>query len=68
MRSSKTSNASTNMKTTPGQSGRAEYAEEDGVAVVAKPVMWKGRLAKVAVVAVPWELRRALEPQLGSLN
>ena len=36
------------------QSGRPEYAEEDGIAVVAKPVMWKGRVAKVAVVAVPF--------------
>ena len=47
------------------QSGRPEYAEEDGIAVAAKPVLWKGRLAKVIVVAVPWEQRRALEPQLG---
>ena len=50
------------------QGGRAEYAEEEGIAVAAKPVMWKGRVAKVVVVAVPWELRKALEPQLGSLN
>ena len=35
------------------QSGRPEYAEEDGIAVVAKPVLWKGRVAKVIVVAVP---------------
>ena len=41
-------------------SGGAEYAEEDGMAVVATPVHWKGRLAKLAVVAVPWEHRRAL--------
>ena len=47
------------------QSGRAEYAEEDGVAAIASPVFWKGRLAKVIVVAVPWERRSVLEPQLG---
>ena len=46
------------------QSGRAEYGEADGIAGVATPVIWKGWLAKVAVVAVPWEHRRALEPQL----
>lgn len=47
------------------KSGRAEYAEEDGVAAIATPVHWKGRLAKVIVVAVPWERRSVLEPQLG---
>ena len=46
-------------------SGSAEYGEADNVAVIAKPVLWKGRLAKVIVVAVPWECRSALEPQLG---
>ena len=49
------------------QSGRPEYAEEDGIAVVAKPVLWKGRVAKVAVVAVPFLDRAVLAPQLGSL-
>ena len=47
------------------RSGRPEYAVGDGIALVATPVLWKGRLAKVIVVAVPWEQRRALEPQLG---
>ena len=47
------------------QSGRPEYAEGDGLAVIATPVFWKGRLAKVIVVAVPWEHRNILEPQLG---
>ena len=42
-----------------------EYAEGDGIAAAATPVLWKGRLAKVIVVAVPWEHRRVLEPQLG---
>ena len=42
------------------RTGRAEYAEADGLAVVATPVHWKGRLAKLAVVAVPGEYREAL--------
>ena len=50
------------------QSGRAEYAEEEGIAVAAKPVMWKGRVAKVAVVAVPAGDRAVLAPQLGGVN
>ena len=48
------------------RSGRTEYAEGDGIAVVAKPVFWKGRLAKVTVVALPWENRQALAPQHGA--
>ena len=47
------------------RSGETEYAETDGLAAVAAPVIWKERLAKVAVVAVPWEHRRALTAQLG---
>ena len=47
------------------RSGQPEYAEADGLAVVATPVYWKGRLAKLAVVAVPGEYRAALAPQLG---
>ena len=47
------------------RSGQTEYAEADGLAIIARPVHWKGRLAKLAVVAVPWEYRAALEPQLG---
>ena len=46
-------------------SGDAEYAEGDGLAAIAKPVLWKGRLAKVIVVAVPWERRSVLDPQVG---
>ena len=42
------------------RSGRAEYAEEEGIAVAAKPVLWKGRVAKVAVVAVPYGDREVL--------
>ena len=47
-------------------SGRAAYAEEDGVAVAARPVFWQGRLAKVAVVAVPYRDRSVLRPQLAA--
>ena len=45
------------------RSGRPEYTESDGIAVVATPVLWKGRLAKMIVVAVPSEHQRVLEPQ-----
>jgi len=48
------------------RSGETQYAEADGIAAVATPVIWKRRLAKVTVVAVPCEYRAALEPQLGS--
>ena len=47
-------------------SGRMEYAEADGLALIAQPVHWKGRLAKLAVVAVPAAYRAALAPQLGN--
>ena len=46
-------------------SRETEFAEGDGLAVAARPVLWKGRLAKVILVAVPWERRSVLEPQLG---
>ena len=46
------------------RTGMAEYDEEEDIAVAAKPVLWKNRLAKLAVVAVPWEHRRVLEPQV----
>ena len=51
---------------TAARSGRPEYAEGDGIAAAATPVLWKGRLAKVSVVAVPWEHRGTLGPQLGT--
>ena len=44
-------------------SGRAEYDEDGGFAAIARPVIWKGRLAKVAVVAVPYSHRAALHSQ-----
>ena len=52
--------------------GEAEYAEVEpwqdetgrgGLAVAAKPVVWSGRLAKVAVVAVPYGDRSVLQRQ-----
>ena len=49
-------------------SGRPEYAEEEGIAVAAKPVLWKRRVAKVAVVAVPAGDRAVLTAQLGGDN
>ena len=50
------------------QGGRVEYAEEEGIAVAARPVLWKGRVAKVAVVAVPAGDRAVLTAQLGGIN
>ena len=53
--------------------GRLEYAEaeprenpegQDGVAVAVRPVIWHGKLAKISLVAVPYELRALLDPQL----
>ena len=44
-------------------SGRAEYDEDGDFAAIARPVIWKGRLAKVAVVAVPYNHRAALDPR-----
>ena len=55
------------------RSGRASYAEEEptgndlgtgDVAAVARPVVWHRRLAKIALVAVPYCDRTALQPQL----
>ncbi len=49
------------------RSGQPEYAEAGGLAAVAKPAYWKGRLAKVAVVAVPLEFRAVLAPQVDNI-
>ena len=46
--------------------GRAAYAEGRDVAVAARPVFWLGRLAKVAIVAVPYRDRSVLWPQLAA--
>ena len=57
--------------------GMAAYAEEvpvpvdarmGDIAVAAEPVVWHGRLAKVALVAVPYESRSMLLPQSGRAN
>ena len=53
--------------------GQAEYAEAeflkdhrdgDGLAAAVRPVFWNGRLAKVCLVAVPYEDRMVLAPQV----
>ena len=53
--------------------GGAEYAEAeflkthrdgDGLAVAVRPVFWQGRLAKISLVAVPYEDRTVLAPQV----
>ena len=44
--------------------GRSQYSIEDGVAVIARPLHWKGRLAKVVVVAVHSRDFAVLGPQL----
>ena len=44
--------------------GRAEYDEDGDCAVIARPVIWKGRLAKVVVIAVPYRHREMLAPQI----
>ena len=46
--------------------GRGAYAEADDIAVAARPIFWHGRLAKVAVVAVPYRDRSVLRPQLAA--
>ena len=48
--------------------GRAAYGEAEpgsgDAAVVGKPVFWRGRLMKIAIVAVPYRDRSILAPQL----
>ncbi len=55
------------------RTGRSLYAEsersasdENGFAAVALPVIWRRRLTKVIVVAVPYEQRECLAPQLSA--
>ena len=43
--------------------GMAEYDEKEGLATIARPVFWKGKLAKVIVVAVPIRHRKVLSTQ-----
>ena len=44
--------------------GTARYAHDGGHAVIARPVVWKGKLAKVVVVAVPDPDGAVLNPQV----
>ena len=37
----------------------------DDITVAVRPVFWQGRLAKVALIAVPFRDRSVLSPQLG---
>ena len=43
---------------------RTEYVHDRGYATIARPVFWKGRLAKVVVVAVPDSDGAFLNPQV----
>ena len=47
-----------------GRPVHAECAGEQGVAFAARPVLWGGRVAKVALVAVPYHDRSVLLPQV----
>ena len=44
--------------------GTARYAHDGGYAVIARPVVWKGKLAKVVVIAVPDSDSAVLDPQV----
>ena len=44
--------------------GTARYAHDGGYTVIARPVVWKGKLAKVVVIAVPDPSGAVLDPQV----
>ncbi len=44
--------------------GTTRYAHDGGHAVIARPVVWKGKLAKVVVIAVPDPDGAVLNPQV----
>ena len=44
--------------------GETQYAHDGGFTAIARPVTWKGRLAKVVVIAVPDRDRAVLDTQL----
>ena len=46
--------------------GTTQYAHDGGYAAIARPVVWKGKLAKVVVVAVPDRDRGVLGPQVAA--
>ena len=43
---------------------RSQYADSDGLTIIARPHSWKGKVAKVTVVAVHSRDRAVLRPQL----
>ena len=49
-----------------GVAGGEVVGRGTGLALAARPVMWQGHVAKVALVAVPWAERSVLAPDLGS--
>ena len=44
--------------------GITQYAHDDGCTAIARPVLWKGKLAKVVVVAVPESDSAVFGPQM----
>ena len=44
--------------------GSTQYAHDDGCTAIARPVLWKGKLAKVVVIAVLDRDSAVLDPQL----
>ena len=46
------------------RTGTAQYAHDGVLAVISRPVIWKGKLAKVLVVAVPAGDSYVLDPQV----
>ena len=40
----------------------------DDITVAVRPVFWQGRLAKVALIAVPFRDRSVLAPQFGQAS
>ena len=44
--------------------GTARYAHDGGGGAIARPVIWKGKLAKVVVIAVPESYASVLGPQM----
>ena len=50
------------------RSGMVEYDEDNCIAVIAQPVFWKGRLAKVIVVAVPIRHQEVLASRMVTVS
>ena len=48
--------------------GTSRYAHDGGYTVIARPVVWKGKLAKVVVIAVPDPSGAVLDPQVIASN